>query len=166
VDAVAATIGDAAQLLDVDVDQLAGSGALIAEDHPTRGPVQHRQPTQAVADKDAVHGGGGSADPGADPGRAELVGAAQPADLGLHADRHPAGVMVGVSGPILQASLTVLLVAGPPTVGTGPGDAHLSGDMGGRSASGVRGQGLMSFPVRAHMSVAGQAGSLQGTTSI
>jgi hypothetical protein len=30
----------------------------------------------------------------------------------------------------------------------------------------VRGQGLMSFLVRVHMSVAGQAGSLQGTTSI
>ena len=32
--------------------------------------------------------------------------------------------------------------------------------------AGVRGQGLMSFVVRAHMSVAGQAESLQGTTSI
>jgi hypothetical protein len=30
----------------------------------------------------------------------------------------------------------------------------------------VRGQVLMSFEVRAHMSVAGQAGSFQGTTSI
>ena len=34
-----------------------------------------------------------------------------------------------------------------------------------RHHRGVRGQVLMSFLVRAHMSVAGQAGSLQGTTS-
>jgi hypothetical protein len=36
----------------------------------------------------------------------------------------------------------------------------------GLASPSVRGQGLMSFLVRAHMSVAGQAGSLQGTTPV
>jgi hypothetical protein len=54
VDAVAATIGDAAQLLDIQVDQLAGSLSLIAADHPTGRPVHPGQPTQAMADQHAM----------------------------------------------------------------------------------------------------------------
>jgi hypothetical protein len=37
-DLVAAAVGDAAQLLDIDVDQLPGMLALVADDHPA-GPV-------------------------------------------------------------------------------------------------------------------------------
>jgi hypothetical protein len=83
VDAVAAAVGDAAQRLDIQVDQLAGAGALVAADHPPGGPVHGGQPTQAVADQHAMDGGGRPTDPEGDAGWAELVGAAQPADLGL-----------------------------------------------------------------------------------
>jgi hypothetical protein len=114
---VAAPIGDAPQLFDIQVDQLAGSGALIAADHPAGGPVHGGQPTQAMADQDAMDGGGGPAGRGGDPGRAELVGAAQPQDCGLLGGRDPAGVMVGGAGPVDQAGLAVLLVAGPPAGG-------------------------------------------------
>ena len=89
-----------------------------------------------MTDQDAMHRGGGPADPGGDPGRAELVGAAQPTDLGLHGRGHPAGVMVGDAGPVVKAGLATLAVAGPPAVGAGAGDAHLGRDMGDGAASG------------------------------
>src|SRR4051812_37856788 len=44
VDAPAAAIAESAELLDVDVDQLAGPGAFIAADRFTGGSVQPRQP--------------------------------------------------------------------------------------------------------------------------
>jgi hypothetical protein len=77
VGAVAAALGDAAQLLDVEVDELAGRRALVAADDPPAWPVQHGQPVQAVAAPEAVHGPGRPANPGGDPGRAELVLAAE-----------------------------------------------------------------------------------------
>ena len=46
--AVAATVGDPAQLLDIQVDQLAGPFALVAHDRAA-GPVGVDQPVQAVA---------------------------------------------------------------------------------------------------------------------
>jgi hypothetical protein len=52
-DAVAATIGDAAQLLDVKVDQLAGMLALVAHDRAA-GPVDAGQPVHAVAGQDPI----------------------------------------------------------------------------------------------------------------
>ena len=67
---------------------------------------------------------------------AELVGTAQPADLGLGGGGHPPWVAVGDAGPIVQASEAVLAVAGPPAVGGRAGDAHLGGDVGGGTASG------------------------------
>jgi hypothetical protein len=136
VDAVAATIRDAPQLLDVDMDQLTGSGTLIAADHPTRGPVHVGQPTQAVADKDAMDGGSGPADPGgrSGPGRACGCGAAGRSRPPRR--RAPGGVMVGDAGPVMEAGLAVLAVASPPAVGAGSGDAQLGSDLGGRAASG------------------------------
>src|SRR4029450_2703070 len=55
VDAVAAAVRDAAQLLDVEVDQLARPLALVA-DHGAAGPVGVGQAAQAVAAQDAVDG--------------------------------------------------------------------------------------------------------------
>ena len=49
VDAPAASWGDLADLLDVEVHQLARFRALIAAYHPPGGPVDPRQPVQAVA---------------------------------------------------------------------------------------------------------------------
>ena len=48
-DAVAATLTQPAQLLDVHMDELAGVGALIAADQLAGGPVQAGQPVEAIA---------------------------------------------------------------------------------------------------------------------
>jgi hypothetical protein len=55
-DLVAAAIGDAAELLDAYVDQVAGPVTLIAAEDLPGGPVQEREPVEAVAGQDAVHG--------------------------------------------------------------------------------------------------------------
>ena len=70
-DAPAAAVRDVAELLDIDVDQLAGPVPLIAADRHPGGPVQVRQPRAAVAAQDRVHRGGRQAQPEADPGRAQ-----------------------------------------------------------------------------------------------
>jgi hypothetical protein len=72
---VAAPGGDAAQLLDVQVDQVAGPRVLVAADRSAGGAVQPRQPVQLVADQDPMDGGGGHTEPGGDAGRAAHGGA-------------------------------------------------------------------------------------------
>ena len=79
----AAAVGDPAELLDVDVDQLAGPVAFVAADDLAGGPVQAGQAVQAVAGQDAVHGRGGQAQDRADPCRAELAALAQLGRPGL-----------------------------------------------------------------------------------
>ena len=57
---VATTSGDVAQLLDIDVDQVAGMGVFLAADHLAGGPVQITQAAAAAADQDAIDAGGAS----------------------------------------------------------------------------------------------------------
>ena len=64
-DAVATTWPQSAQLLDVQVDQLARVGALIAADQLAGRAVQERQPVEAMADQHPVDGGGRPATRGA-----------------------------------------------------------------------------------------------------
>jgi len=56
VDAVPAVRAEPAELGDVNVDQLAQGGALVAADHASGGAVHPGQPVQAKAAKDPVHG--------------------------------------------------------------------------------------------------------------
>jgi hypothetical protein len=70
--------------------------------------------------------------PGGDAGRAEPLAAAQPEDALLQLGGGPPGAVGGDAGPVDQAGLAELLVAAPPAVGGGPGDAHLVGDVGDR----------------------------------
>lgn len=65
--------GIPAELLDVHVDQFAGAVAFVAADDLAGGPVQQGQAVQAVPGEDAVHGGGGQAQDGADACRAEFA---------------------------------------------------------------------------------------------
>lgn len=56
---VAGAVGEAAELLDVDVDQFAGGGAFVAAHRPTGGPVQACQRRRSVITQGAMRGGGG-----------------------------------------------------------------------------------------------------------
>src|ERR1039457_7094595 len=56
-----ATIGDFAQLLDIDVDQFSGALSLIAADDPPGWAVHPGQTVEAETDQDPVHGRGSQA---------------------------------------------------------------------------------------------------------
>jgi hypothetical protein len=88
-----------------------------------RWPIQAGEPVHLVADQHPMHGGGRELHAGGDRGRAEPLASAQPQDAPLEPSRGPPGVVGGDAGPVDQASLAELLVASPPAVGGGPGDA-------------------------------------------
>ena len=86
-DLPAPTFGDPAELLDVDVDELAWPGSLIAADHPTGWPVHPREAVQSEPDEHTVDGGRRDAQAIADASRAELERRSQLGDLGLEQRR-------------------------------------------------------------------------------
>jgi len=65
--------GEASEFLDVDMDHLAGSFALVAPDG--LGRLEGLQAVEAVALEDAADGGGGEAGLGGDPGPGEAQAA-------------------------------------------------------------------------------------------
>lgn len=54
---MAATVGDVAELLDIDMYQVAWCGVLVASDDASRGAVQVRQAGDSVSAEYSVHGG-------------------------------------------------------------------------------------------------------------
>jgi hypothetical protein len=80
-ESVAATGGDVAELLDVDVDQRAGVGVLVAAHRRSGGPVQVAEPAEVAAEHDLVDGRGGQTDPWGDLGRSQPLPQAQLDDL-------------------------------------------------------------------------------------
>jgi hypothetical protein len=123
---------DAAQLLGVQMAQVTAMEVLVAADRPAGWPIQAGKPVHLVADQHPMHGGGRELHAGGDAGRAEPLASAQPEDALLEPSGGPPGAVGGDAGPVDQAGLAELLVAAPPAVGSGPGDAHLVGDVGGR----------------------------------
>ncbi len=104
---VSAAIGDAAEFLDVDVDQFAGPGAFVAADGFAGGPVDGCECGQAVPGEDAVGGGGSDAASGSQPDGADVVLAPELDDLPFHRGRglpwavaRAAGAVVHARGPV------------------------------------------------------------------
>ena len=121
---------DFADLLDVQMDQIAGLGALIAPYHPPGGPVDPRQAVEPVAHQDLVHRRRRHSQARRDARRTPPLLAAQPAHpfLGprIGAPRRPARTR----RPVNQTSMAVSLPAVPPLGHRGPRQAHLGGHMG------------------------------------
>ena len=78
-DALAATLRDAAEFLDVEVNQRAGAGMLVANDLPC-GAMEPREAVESGAAQDGVDGGAGDAQPPPDAVRAPGKHAACSAD--------------------------------------------------------------------------------------
>jgi hypothetical protein len=77
VHAPAATVAQAAEFLDVDVHELAGTLALVAADDPPRRAIHPAESRDAVAGEHSVHGRRRDAELVADPRRAELARSAK-----------------------------------------------------------------------------------------
>lgn len=117
-----AAVGDAAEFLDVDVDEFAGPGAFVAADGLAGGPVGGGQGGQTVPDQDAVGGGRGDTGAGGQPHRPDPVLAPQPHDLPFDRGGRLAGAVVWAAGAVAHARLAQLPVAARPAGGGGVAD--------------------------------------------
>ncbi|GGZ00812.1 hypothetical protein GCM10010300_50790 [Streptomyces olivaceoviridis] len=106
-DAPASAVGDAAEFLDVHVDELAGPAAFVAVDDLAAGPVHESQAVQNVPGQDPVHGRGGQAQDRADAGRAELAVLPQAADAVFDCCCRAVRRPVGPAGPVVQAGFAL-----------------------------------------------------------
>ncbi|GDY68843.1 hypothetical protein SAV14893_082360 [Streptomyces avermitilis] len=95
-------VRDAAELLDVDVEQFVGPGAFVAAHGFAGGPVTGCQGGQAVTAQHAVSGGGGDAASGGQPHRSDAVLAAQAHDLLLDDGRGTTRLVVRAAGAVLH----------------------------------------------------------------
>lgn len=102
-DFVAASVGDVAEFLDVDVHQLAGAVAFVAAYDPTGGPVTVIQ--AADAGSGAVHHGGHQVQQARDTCGAPAAQDADLDDAPLGARRGPARAAVGAAGAISHGGL-------------------------------------------------------------
>ncbi|ODA73349.1 hypothetical protein APS67_002612 [Streptomyces sp. AVP053U2] len=121
-DLVSAAVGDVAQLLDVDVHQLAGPLAFVAADDAAGGAVQVGEAGQAEAGQYPVHGRGHQVQQVGDAGGAP---AAQDADLddpAFGAGRGAARAGARTGGAVGHARLADGPVALGPALGGGRRD--------------------------------------------
>ena len=128
-DALAATLRDAAEFLDVEVNQRAGAGMLVANDLPG-GAMEPREAMESGAAQDGVDGGGGDAQPPPDAVRPPGKHAACSADgcflqlIGL------AGGCAGTAGAV-EERIRSTFTEPPHPLGDGrAGDAEQAGYFG------------------------------------
>ncbi|GAA3239633.1 hypothetical protein GCM10020256_60910 [Streptomyces thermocoprophilus] len=121
-DLVAAAVGDVAELLDVDMHQLAGPVAFVAAYDAAGGPVQVRQAGQAVSGQHPVHGGGHQTEQTRDPCGSPTAQHADLDDPPLGTCRGPPWGGMRAAGAVGHARLAVLPVAVGPSLGGGHGD--------------------------------------------
>jgi hypothetical protein len=75
-DPVTASVGDASEFLDVDMDEFAAAVRFDASDHASGWPIDPGQSVEAVTDKNAVHGRGGDIHDASEAGGSESLGTA------------------------------------------------------------------------------------------
>lgn len=124
-----AAVGDVAELLDVDVDQLARSGSFVAADDPAGGPVHEGQAVAAVPHEDPVDRRGGQPQDRTDAGRPQLAFGPQAVDVGLGRCRCAMRGAGGTAGAVVQSGVVLGPPSTDPCVGCGPGYAHLGRHM-------------------------------------
>ena len=120
--------GHLGDLLHVDMHQLAGMGLLIAAHPLPGGPVDPREPVQAVAHEPSATAtvDAGTPSPARQPRRAEPPRAPQPTDLLLHPLRRLRRRGVRPARAVLQARRALSRIAADPLVHRLARAAHLS----------------------------------------
>jgi hypothetical protein len=127
VDPPAATAWDPADLLDVDVDELAGPGRLDASHRLAGDAVEMVEAIHAVSGQDAVDGRGVHPDDAGDPGWAEPAAGAEGNDPPLSGRLGPSWRRGRARRAVLESGDAFSLVAAPPHVGAVAGDADRRG---------------------------------------
>ncbi len=126
-DTVATTVGDVAQLLDVDVHQVAGCVVLVAAYCPAGGPVEVCESGEFVAAQDPVHCSGIQAQQVGDACRSPPAQDADFDDSSFGACRCLVRAVVRAAGPIGHPGRAVVAVAVGPAFGGGVSDLESFG---------------------------------------
>ena len=128
-DALAAALRDAAELLDVQVDQVARAGMLVADDLAC-GAMEPREAVESGAAQDSVDGGAGNAQPPPDAVRPPGEYASSSADghflqlIGL------AGAAQGTAGAVVERVQSTFTEPPHPLGDGSAGDAEQAGHFG------------------------------------
>ena len=133
-DLVATPWWDPAQLLDVDVDELARSFSLVAADRLAGLTVEMGETVEVVPDQDSMDGGGRHPETERDPVRSDLVRPAVVNDPLLQAGWGPVRGSPRSARPVMETLDAQLEVAVPPFAGALPRNPHRFGDVSDRTA--------------------------------
>lgn len=132
-----ATVGDAADLLDVEVDHVAGPAGGDLARLAVGITVGVEEPSMVQSEVSKVSCDATAVEPDAligqlvsDPPRGPLILAPPRLDLGNYRRRGRGGAVVGCRGSVEQTELTVPPPSVHPLARAGAGDAHLSRDVG------------------------------------
>ena len=135
-------VGDAPELLDVDVHQRPRVGVLVALSRVSPGAddlpgqrVALAQQRGVVACQDPPDRGGRQADLPADPDRPAPGEHPRDPHPRLHTGRRPTRVVQWAAGPVDQPSPAQLAIPAPPPPRRRARDAHLRGDVSDRATS-------------------------------
>jgi hypothetical protein len=136
VDFPPAAFGDAAQLLDVEMHELARSGHGDPLDRDPGHPVEMVEAVEVMADQDTVHGRRGRIHDPRDPRWAETAASTQGDDPAFQRRLGPGRRVVRPARAVLETGHALELVATPPHIGTIPGDPHRRRRMSDRPTTG------------------------------
>jgi hypothetical protein len=124
--APAATVGDVAELGDIDVDQRSGMIVFVAAQWFAGDPVDPGEAVDPAAHQDRVHGRGGQAEPAADLDWAQPLAPPQPHDLAHRRGRGAVRAVVRAAAAVGHPGHALGAVAvGPFAGGFGGDHEHL-----------------------------------------
>jgi hypothetical protein len=110
------------------MNQLAGSGSLIAPDQPSGRSVKSVEAVQLVALEDCVASRAGASAYSGESVRAQFAFTSKPHDLCLSFGCQSARGAMRTAAAVLETGKSLIAVAVPPLVNGCPGDAELLGN--------------------------------------
>src|ERR1700730_6361053 len=116
----ATAVGDAAQLLHIDVDELTGPAGLDAADHPSRRAIEGPQLMQSLAAKHPMDRRGVHLQHPGDASRAQFACSTQLLDSPLGASCGPRQATTRAARAIPQPRIAIATPPGPPTCTRSP----------------------------------------------
>ena len=130
----AASVGDVAHLLDIDVQQIPGGIAFIAAHRLAGRAVQVREPVDPAPNQDLMHRRGCEPDPIGDCDRTQALLPAQVHDRAHHWRRGRPRTVVRAAGAVEHTGRSLGLKAAGPALGRRPGHLETFGGPGNRPA--------------------------------
>ena len=113
---MSASVGNAGDFLEVDVDEFAAAVSFDAADHASGWPIDPGQSVEAAPDQNAVHGRGGNAHDASKAGGSESLEPTDRDDALFEFRRGWVWAGVRSRWPVLESGHSFVAVAAPPLV--------------------------------------------------